>query len=107
MTPSANMFAIRSTEADATFTGTIEIVPAPGVGGTIIIRSLIVSSDTAFTAALKSATTRKGPKLFCAANGGAALSDMALKLSANEAFNIAFTGGGNGSYYCEYQITGL
>ena len=106
MTPSENMFALRRVSADLTLTGSTAVLAAPGANQYYIIRTLVISSDTAFTATPKSGTTRIGPKIFCAANAGVALDFMSIKCGYNEAFNIDWTGGGNGGYYVEYQLIG-
>lgn len=98
-----SLVAISSTEGDVTQSGTTTVVAAP-TNGTLVIRTLIISSDTTGSAALKSGTTRRGPKFYYAANGGVAVEDMDITLTMNEAFNITWTGGGNVSYYCEYQL---
>lgn len=99
-------FGRESYEEDFTFTGTVEILAAPGASRAYIIRTLTLSSDLDFVASLRSAATRKGPKLWVNGPGGASLSDMEIRLGYNEAFNIAFTGGGDGSVYVEYEIAG-
>jgi hypothetical protein len=99
-----NLVALSSTEGDVTQSGTTTVVAAPTAPGMLVIRTLTISADTDGSAALKSGSTRRGPKVYYSANGGVALQEVELSLTPGEAFNITWTGGGNVSYYCEYNL---